>query len=96
MKGGKAAESASIPRVAEWMRECDVERINSGAAYCFLIRKRKGMGARNVGLWHAHARLKDLNPAFPGHIGQTVVQMEFRNLLWILRQVGFGLPLLDN
>src|SRR5690625_4971284 len=41
-KAGKAAETASDNQIGEWMGEAEASRVNAGAAFCFLVTKRKG------------------------------------------------------
>lgn len=93
VKGGKAAEGASIEQIRAWMREADAEGRNA-EAHCFLVRKRRGYGKTRVGQWHAHMRLKHVAPAYNGdYVGDTIIEMEFKSLLLLLRRNGWGIPI---
>jgi len=56
VKGGRAAEHASVGQVEQWLYECDAEAMHSGAKV-FLIMKRRGHGAAGVGNWTTAARM---------------------------------------
>lgn len=53
VKGGEAAEKASDSQVRAWLVETERERVNAGAQYAFLVLKRPGKGAQQVGQWWA-------------------------------------------
>jgi hypothetical protein len=54
VKGGKRAEQASDEQIEQWMIETENERRNADAEFAYLVTKRKGKGAAQVGAWWAH------------------------------------------
>lgn len=92
-KGGKAAENASDNQIAEWMDEAEVSRVNAGASLCFLVTKRKGVGAPNAHRWWAHTTLDTLmsldDVPVPYSAEGVYVRLTLGELLTMLKREGW-------
>lgn len=53
----KACAKMEFPK---WLREAEVERVNDGAEYGFVVAKRRGVGAQNTGKQLAVMELETL------------------------------------
>lgn len=54
VKGGASAGNLGEAKLAGWMHETAVERVNSGAEVAVLVTKVPGKGDANAHLWRAH------------------------------------------
>lgn len=67
VKGGAAAETASIAQVQEWLAETRREQFNGGYAHAALVVKRKGHGRERAFNWHVYLQLDELVSLFVGY-----------------------------
>lgn len=99
-KGGKAAENASDGQVDAWLLETDRERANAGADIGVLVMKRKAIGAGNAGRWWAVMDLGVMvdivGPTWGYEVGSCPVRMHLANATSLLRDVGYGAPLVER
>lgn len=64
VKGGKAAESASIAQISEWLAETRREKDNGGYENAALVVKRKGFGKDRAYNWYVYMELHDFTRLF--------------------------------
>ena len=92
-KAGKAAETASDNQIGEWMGEAEASRVNAGAAFCFLVTKRKGVGAPRARRWWAHTTLDVLlslvDVPVPYSAEGVYVRLTLGELLTMLKREGW-------
>lgn len=101
IKGGKAAEKASMAQIDEWLAETRREGANWNADYAFLVTKRSGYGAGRAQHWWAWPSVYDLGylAAEICDIGPDIetvhmpVRIELRYLIRLLRRAGWGDPI---
>ena len=96
IKSGQAARTASDNQIIAWLEETEVERVNAGAAYGFLVTARAGVGPANAHKWWTHipvGTFLDILDA-PQIIGPGpgVIRMTLDTLLGILTATGWGDP----
>lgn len=54
------------PELPQWLREAEVERINDGAEYGFVVHKRRGCGAAQAGETYVTCTLETLAAMIAG------------------------------
>lgn len=59
VKGGKAAEEASLNLIDDWLGEADKERVNSNSDFALLVTKRRGKGYDNAHTWDGWMHFAD-------------------------------------
>src|SRR5690625_3753932 len=84
-KGGRAAETASDNKIAEWMGELDHALANANADVALLVTKRAGVGHANAHRWWAHARLSDITGVDSDY--STIIRWHLADALaWLKRE----------
>ena len=61
VKGGHAAEGASIGQCSAWMDEAERECVNAKGIQAILVTKRKAIGQARAGEWWAYFRRPNVN-----------------------------------
>lgn len=54
------------PELPQWLREAEVERVNDGAEYGFVVHKRRGCGAAQAGKTYVTCTLETLAAMIAG------------------------------
>jgi hypothetical protein len=99
VKGGHAAEDASLAKVREWLAETEVQRTNAKADVGILVRKRKGVGDSRAHLWHAEITEATYRELLGRETGfwdvsperhQAVLSMTLEEIARLLVRAGFG------
>lgn len=98
VKGGHAAENASDAQILTWLIEVEIERVNSGAAHCMLIVKRKGVGPDRCRFWSAWLWLDEwlADPEWESDEYPTPhlpVRMRLEHAFQLARHHGYGDPM---
>jgi hypothetical protein len=98
VKGGQAARTASDGQIETWMREEVVpQTAHAKADVGFLVTPRKGIGGANAERWWAHFHLDALvglfTPSPDIEPGPVVVRLPLADAAGLLRQAGYGEPL---
>lgn len=60
------------PELPQWLREAEVERVNDGAEYGFVVHKRRGCGAAQAGETYVTCTLETLAAMIAG--GRELLQ----------------------
>jgi hypothetical protein len=102
IKAGQAAKSASLLQLSLWMAETERERANMGADFGILVVQRQGYASSRAGHWRAYLRLEhllglaapDTACRYPASLAASVWEGELSQLVHLLREAGYGDPLL--
>lgn len=93
VKGGKAAETASVAQIHDWLYETAREKDNGAYEIACLITKKKGYGKERAYAWDAHMFLSDLLAIFdtPPTLAtvDTPVHMNLGAFVYILKRLGY-------
>lgn len=95
VKSGEAAKSASAGRVAGWLVETEVERVNARADVGLLVVQRRGVAPARAGLWRAvfpawaWAQLHGV-PAVGCAAPAAPVEVSLADAVLQLRAAGYG------
>lgn len=96
VKGGKAAEDASLEQARKWLAATENQRQAARADVGILVCKRKGVGYANADQWWAFfteaTYRKIIGHTKPGS-DQIVVRVTLADAAWLLRLGGWGEPL---
>jgi hypothetical protein len=98
VKGGHAAEDASLELIGKWLGAAEQQRQAARADVGILVCKRKGVGYANAHQWWAFFTEGTYRTiiGFPnGHAGTSriVMRVTLADAAWLLRLGGWGEPL---
>lgn len=91
VKAGEMAKSLYPQLLTEWIKETEVERINSRANVGLLVIQRRGFGMTRVGYWWA---VLSSSVCMPSDIDpHDFLMMELSTAIHTLRGLGYGEPI---
>lgn len=96
VKGGHAAEDASLGQIRRWLDQTEAQRIAAGADLGILVCKAKGVGFANADQWWLYftenTYRKIIGDLIPGN-DHIVMRVTVEDGAWLLRLGGWGEPL---
>jgi hypothetical protein len=94
VKGGHAAEDASLNQIRKWLCDADNQRIAARANIGILITKARGIGAPNAEYWWCYMFGSTYDTitgtGFNYATSQIVLRMTLREAAYFLRAHGWG------
>jgi hypothetical protein len=98
VKGGHAAEDASLEQIRKWLDAAEKQRQAAKADLGLLVCKRKGVGFANADQWWTFfteaTYRKIIGHEKPGN-DRIIMRVTLADAAWLLRLGGWGEPLPD-